>query len=143
MSNLFDAAAERLAMTTGRPLSQERAELTAPTPTADDLPLFLPDYSGDDEACQRCGHTFYRHDTFDVYDEDGEPTGETRGGEGALACSICECDNFAPTGRPAEADADERPPHALSDTLPRCPTHGTPLLLESGGGGRRSCPRCA
>jgi len=41
MSDLFDAAAERLAFSSGRSRSQELAELRAPNPRlADETPLF-------------------------------------------------------------------------------------------------------
>jgi hypothetical protein len=73
-----------------------------------------PEYSDDDEACgsPACVNgecTFNDHDTFDLYDEtqatDEEPWGPsigTRGGEGALACAMHDCNNFVRTSIPRD-----------------------------------------
>lgn len=43
------------------------------------------------------------------------------------------------SGRPRSQEHAE----IIAPPRPTCPTHGTPLLLEAGGHGIYSCPRCA
>lgn len=144
--NLFDAAAERAAMTTGRPVSQERAAIGHPTPTTADLPLLAPETRVVSGECSECGLAglFTVRPGEPLRCEDGcarAPRFDIQIGPRSFVVAKGKADlqHELATMRKDGIDVLSVRP----STEPRCATHGTPLLLESGGGGRRSCPRCA